>query len=281
MRKLAYVLLLCAATVQAQAPAALTPPQLDETQVAAIRAAVGNSGRTITNVTRDAYRNPEQTLTFFGVTPDQTVVEVWPGAGWYTEVLAPLLRDKGTLVAAHFDPDSEVGFFKRSRAQFEAKLAEHLERYDQVQLATLDYDADTPITEPGTADRVLTFRNVHNWLAAGDGKAELMFDTFYAALKPGGMLGVVEHRAKAGTSLEQMIESGYVTEEKVRELAGNAGFELVAASPVNQNPRDTADHPEGVWTLPPTLRLGDEQRAHYMAIGESDRMTLLFIKPEM
>lgn len=281
MRKLAYALLFCAATVQAQAPATLIPPQLDETQVAAIRAAVGNSGRTITNVTRDAYRNPEQTLTFFGVTPEQTVVEVWPGGGWYTEVLAPLLRDKGTLVAAHFDPDSEVGFFKRSRAQFEAKLAEHPERYDQVQLATLTYDVDTPITEPGTADRVLTFRNVHNWLAAGEGKAALMFDTFYAALKPGGMLGVVEHRAKAGTSLEQMIESGYVTEEKVRELAGNAGFELVAASPVNQNPRDTADHPEGVWTLPPTLRLGDEQRAHYMAIGESDRMTLLFIKPEM
>lgn len=280
MRNLAYALLLCAATVQAQELAAVAP-RLDQTQVAVIRAAVGNSGRTITNVTRDAYRNPEQTLTFFGVTPEQTVVEVWPGGGWYTEVLAPLLRDKGTLIAAHFDPESDVGFFRRSRTQFEAKLAAHPERYDRVQLATLNYDPSRSIAEPGSADRVLTFRNVHNWLAAGEGKAELMFDTFYAALKPGGMLGVVEHRAKAGTSLEQMIASGYVTEDKVRELAGNAGFELVSASPVNQNPRDTADHPEGVWTLPPTLRLGDEQRAHYMAIGESDRMTLLFIKPEI
>ncbi|GGE37985.1 methyltransferase [Halopseudomonas oceani] len=280
MRKLAYALLLSAATVQAQEPAATTPPQLDQTQVAAIRAAVGNSGRTITNVTRDAYRNPEQTLTFFGVTPEQTVVEVWPGGGWYTEVLAPLLRDKGTLIAAHFDPESDVGFFRRSRAQFEAKLAEHLERYDRVQLATLNYDPDLAISEPGSADRVLTFRNVHNWLAAGEGEAQVMFDKFFAVLKPGGMLGVVEHRAKAGASLEQMIESGYVTEEKVRELAASAGFELLSVSPVNQNPRDTTEHPEGVWTLPPTLRLGDEQRAHYLAVGESDRMTLLFIKPE-
>ncbi|MEB3735473.1 hypothetical protein ULF88_18510 [Halopseudomonas pachastrellae] len=126
------------------------------------------------------------------------MVEVWPGGGWYTEVLAPLLRDKGTLVAAHFDPESDVGFFKRSRAQFEEKLAEHPERYDQVQLTTLNYDADTPITEPGSADRVLTFRNVHNWLAAGDGKAEVMFDSFTRRSNR-AVWGVVEHRAKAGT----------------------------------------------------------------------------------
>ncbi|SEF66578.1 class I SAM-dependent methyltransferase [Halopseudomonas aestusnigri] len=280
MRKLAYALLLSAATVQAQPPTGTTPPQLDQTQVEAIRAAVGNNGRTITNVTRDAYRNPEQTLTFFGVTPEQTVVEVWPGGGWYTEVLAPLLRDKGKLIAAHFDPESDVGFFRRSRAEFEAKLAEHPERYDRVQLASLNYDPDLAISEPGSADRVLTFRNVHNWLAAGESEAKVMFEKFFAVLKPGGLLGLVEHRAKVNTSLEQMVDSGYVTEKKVRELAANAGFELLSVSPVNQNPRDTADHPEGVWTLPPTLRLGNEQRAHYLATGESDRMTLLFIKPE-
>ena len=200
--------------------------------------------------------------------------------GWYTEILAPLLRDEGKLIAAHFDPESDVAFFRRSRADFAAKLAEDPQWYDKVELSTLNYDPQLPLAEPGSADRVLTFRNVHNWLAAGDDKAAQVFDKFYAALKPGGMLGVVEHQARAGTSLEDMIKTGYVTQAKVRELAEAAGFEMISISPVNQNVQDTKDHPEGVWTLPPTLRLGDKDRARYLAIGESDRMTLLFIKPE-
>jgi len=259
---------------------AVSPPQITQAQQQALGDAVASTSRGITNVMRDAYRNPQHTLAFFGITPGQTVIEVWPGAGWYTEILAPLLRDEGKLIAAHFDPESDVAFFRRSRADFAAKLAEDPQWYDKVELSTLNYDPQLPLAEPGSADRVLTFRNVHNWLAAGDDKAAQVFDKFYAALKPGGMLGVVEHQARAGTSLEDMIKTGYVTQAKVRELAEAAGFEMISISPVNQNVQDTKDHPEGVWTLPPTLRLGDKDRARYLAIGESDRMTLLFIKPE-
>lgn len=270
--------LLLSGTVLAQD--AVSPPQVTQEQQQALRDAVSGSSRNIKNVMRDAYRNPERTLAFFAVTPEQTVIEVWPGAGWYTEILAPLLRKDGKLIAAHFDPESEVSFFRRSRSEFAAKLADDPERYDKVELVTLNYDPQQPITEPGSADRVLTFRNVHNWLSAGEEQAGQMFDKFYVALKPGGMLGIVEHRARAGTTIEQMIKTGYVTETKVRELAEAAGFQLVSVSPVNQNVQDSTDHPEGVWTLPPTLRLGDEDRARYLSIGESDRMTLLFIKPE-
>tara|TARA_R110000764_G_scaffold13839_2_gene39864 strand:- start:352 stop:1197 length:846 start_codon:yes stop_codon:yes gene_type:complete len=270
------VLFSCSALAQD----AVTPPQITQAEQQALHAAVGSSARGINNVMRDAYRNPERTLAFFGVTPQQTVIEVWPGGGWYTEILAPLLRDDGKLIAAHFDPDSEVGFFRRSRGEFEDKMADAPEIYDRVELTALNYDPQLPIAEPGSADRVLTFRNVHNWLSAGEEQTAQVFDKFYAALKPGGMLGVVEHQARAGTSLEEMIKTGYVTETKVRELAEAAGFELVSVSPVNQNVQDSTDHPEGVWTLPPTLRLGDKDRARYLAIGESDRMTLLFIKPE-
>ena len=259
---------------------AVSPPQITQAQQQALGDAVASTSRGITNAMRDAYRNPQHTLAFFGITPGQTVIEVWPGAGWYTEILAPLLRDEGKLIAAHFDPESDVAFFRRSRADFAAKLAEDPQWYDKVELSTLNYDPQLPLAEPGSADRVLTFRNVHNWLAAGDDKAAQVFDKFYAALKPGGMLGVVEHQARAGTSLEDMIKTGYVTQAKVRELAEAAGFEMISISPVNQNVQDTKDHPEGVWTLPPTLRLGDKDRARYLAIGESDRMTLLFIKPE-
>ena len=257
----------------APAPAELTFEQRD-----AIRQAVGNPTRRISNVMRDAYRNPEATLGFFAVAADHTVVEIWPGEGWYTEILAPLLHDEGRLIAAHFDPDSSVEFFRKSRAEFEKRLKQGRGNFDKVELAVLDYDPDHSIAEPATADRVLTFRNVHNWLAAGKEEAQTVFQKMYDVLKPGGYLGVVEHSARPGATLEDMIKTGYVSEALVVELATEAGFELASRSPVNQNPQDTKDYPEGVWTLPPTLRMGYENRAHYMAIGESDRMTLLFIK---
>lgn len=269
-------LLLAASLVSAQE--FISAPRLDPQHQEQIRQVVGSSHRTISNVMRDAGRNPEQTLSFFAVEPGHTVVEIWPGAGWYTEILAPLLREEGVYIAAHFDPDSEVDFFRKSRADFEKKLERSPDVYDRVQLTVLDFDPETPIAPAGTADRVLTFRNVHNWLSQGREETALVFQKMHAALKPGGMLGLVEHRARIGTDLETMIETGYVTEELVIQFAEEAGFELVARSPVNQNPQDNTDHPEGVWTLPPTLRLGDENRAQYLAIGESDRMTLLFIK---
>lgn len=254
------------------------PPQLSFEHEEALRQAVGSTGRSITNVMRDAHRNPEQTLAFFGVRPDHTVVEVWPGAGWYSEILAPLLYEEGKLIAAHFDPESEVEYFRDSLESYQRMLQRPRSNLDRVELSVLNYDPDVPMAEPESADRVLTFRNVHNWLSAGEEEAQIVFDKFYAALKPGGKLGVVEHRARAGVTLEEMIESGYVSEDLVIELAEQAGFELLSRSPINQNPQDSADHPEGVWTLPPTLRLGDEDRARYLSIGESDRMTLLFIK---
>ncbi len=256
----------------------IMPPQLSIEHEEALRQAVGSAGRSITNVMRDAHRHPEQTLAFFGVEPDHTVVEVWPGAGWYTEILAPLLYEEGTLIAAHFDPESDVEYFRDSLESYQRMLQRPRSNLDRVELSVLNYDPEQPMAEPESADRVLTFRNVHNWLSAGEEEAQIVFDKFYAALKPGGKLGVVEHRARAGVSLEEMIESGYVAEDLVISMAEEAGFELLSRSPINQNPQDSADHPEGVWTLPPTLRLGDEDRARYLSIGESDRMTLLFIK---
>ncbi|MFN3581458.1 MAG: class I SAM-dependent methyltransferase [Pseudomonas sp.] len=273
---------LSAGLAQAQSPTQppMAPPVLQYEDAEAIRQAVSSTTRSISNVMRDAHRNPQQTLEFFAIEDDQTVVEIWPGAGWYTEILAPMLRENGHFIAAHFDPESEIEFFRKSRSEYETKLQRRANAYDKVELSVLDYDPARPIAEPGSADRVLTFRNVHNWLAAGMDETKVVFAKMYDALKPGGMLGLVEHRARAGTELQQMIDSGYVTEQLVLELAEEAGFKLLSRSPVNQNAQDTTDHPEGVWTLPPTLRLGNENRAHYMAIGESDRMTLLFIKPE-
>ena len=228
---------------------------------------------------RNQYRNPVETLMFFGVRPDMTVVEIWPGgSGWYTEVLAPLLREEGALYAAQFPPDSDIDFYTRSLRQYHEKLASRPDIYDRVQVTHLWPPEHTDIAPAGSADRVLTFRNVHNWAKAG--KTEAFFDSFYKALRPGGILGVVEHRAPEGRPLEAQIESGYMTEAYVIGMAEKAGFELVERSEINANPDDDADHPEGVWTLPPTLRLGDENREKYREIGESDRMTLKFVKPE-
>ena len=240
--------------------------------------AIANPHRSADFVARDHARNPAGTLRFFDVKPDMTVVEIWPGAGWYSEILAPMLRGNGRLYAAHFSADSNVPYFQRSLAAYQAKLAAKPSLYDQVILTELAPPASVNIAPAGSADRVLTFRNVHNWAKAG--QAEAVFAAFYQALKPGGILGVVEHRAPAERSFEDQITSGYMTEAYVIGLAEQAGFRLVERSELNANPRDTAEHPAGVWTLPPTLRLGDTDRARYLAIGESDRMTLKFVRPE-
>jgi len=232
------------------------------------------------NADRNAYRHPSETLEFFGLEPTMTVVEIWPSRGWYTEILAPFLRADGKYYAAGFALTAKrtPEWRKKMQRQLEKKLAAHPDLYDRVVATELSIPERTEIAPPGTADMVLTFRNVHNWMK-GD-YAPQMFKAMFDALKPGGVLGVVEHRAKAGTSVEKMIESGYVTEMEVKRLAKDAGLRFVASSEVNANPRDTADHPLGVWTLPPTLRLGDKDRGKYIAIGESDRMTLKFIKPK-
>lgn len=227
---------------------------------------------------RNVYRNPTQTLSFFEVKPTHTVVEIWPGAGgWYTEVLAPYLRESGTLYAAHFNANSKVKFFRNSREKFLHKLQQHPAIYDSVKVTTLDPADQPPIAPDLSADRVLTFRNVHNWMKSGN--ADTAFRKFYAALKPGGILGVVEHRANEDFAIGEMVKSGYVTESHVKKLAKEVGFVFLGSSEINANPKDTKRHPKGVWTLPPSLRLGEKDKAHYLAIGESDRMTLKFLKP--
>lgn len=232
------------------------------------------------NADRNTYRHPNETLEFFGLEPTMTVVEIWPSRGWYTEILAPFLRADGKYYAAGFALTAKrtPEWRKKMQRDFEKKLAARPSLYDRVVVTELSIPERTEIAPPGTANMVLTFRNVHNWMKGS--YAPQMFEAMYKALEPGGVLGVVEHRAKPGTSLEKMIESGYVTEAQVKKLAKQAGFRFVAASEVNANSKDTADHPMGVWTLPPTLRLGDKDREKYIAIGESDRMTLKFIKPK-
>lgn len=235
--------------------------------------------RTAEEKSRDTFRHPVETLTFFDVQPDMTVVEIWPGAGgWYTSILAPYLYENGTFYAAQFPEDSDIAFYRRSVTHFKEKLAGHPDVYDHVRITALYPPVYSTIAPAGTADRVLTFRNVHNWAKAG--KTEAVFASFFAALKPGGVLGVVEHRAPEVRPFSRQIETGYMSEGYVIEQAEKAGFKLAGRSEINANPKDQANHPAGVWSLPPTLRLGDQDREKYQAIGESDRMTLKFIKPE-
>jgi predicted methyltransferase len=224
---------------------------------------------------RDVYRHPKATLQFFGVRPDQTVIEITPGGGWYSEVLAPLLHDNGHYIAAIAKPTGE-GEASRDKTGLKAKFAADAAHYGKAQI--LEFDPKAPVFgAPGSADVVLTFRNVHNWVEADT--APLMFKAFFTALRPGGVLGVVDHRAADNASIESVKESGYLPTSYVVKLATDAGFTLEEKSEINANPKDTKDYPKGVWTLPPTLTLGEQDKAKYQAIGESDRMTLRFVKP--
>ena len=264
------LLLTAAAAVNAVAAEAVPDP---------LAAAIASPARTPKFVARDVYRHPLETLRFFGLRPDQTVVEIWPGSGWYMEILAPYLHDRGKYYAAIEAPDVAGASqeAKDDAAFLRRRIADDPADFGKVIVTDLHPPQLTEICPPGTADLVLTFRNVHNWIDGGDQQAQ--FDTFFKALKPGGVLGVVEHRAKPGTSLDETRKSGYVDEAYVKKLAANAGFRFAAESPVNNNPKDTKDYPKGVWTLPPSFALGDTDRAKYLAIGESDRMTLRFVKP--
>ena len=236
-----------------------------------LKSAVNSEDRDPKNAARDSSRHPIETLSFFEIESDMTIIELSPGGGWYTEILANFLHEPGNLIAAHFDPNSERAYFKRSRANFEKKMGAN-SMFDNVQMSAINSN----LAKPNSVDAVLTFRNLHNWLGA---EMDLIFSNSYKALKPGGIFGVVEHRAKPGTSMDVMKKSGYVTEEHAIEIANKHGFELVAKSEINANPKDTKNYPGGVWTLPPNLRLKDVDREKYLEIGESDRMTLLFKKP--
>jgi len=248
--------------------------------VAALQAQSVGEHRSADNRARNEYRNPIQTLQWFGIEPGMTVVEIWPGGGWYSEILAPYLREKGKYYAAGFvvDAPDTPDYRKRYQKSYEAKLKANPAIYDKVVLNPLGPPNSWAPAPEGSADAVLTFRNVHNWMQ-GDFEQK-MFDTFFKTLKPGGVLGIVEHRADTGTSVKDMKKSGYVTEEYVNKLAKKAGFKLADETEINANEADNHKHPKGVWTLPPSLRLKNKNRAKYLAIGESDRMTLKFIKPK-
>lgn len=233
--------------------------------------------RSEANIARNEFRHPIETLQFFGLEPDMTVIEILPSTGWYAEILAPYLRDQGKYYAAHFSPNASLAYMPRILGVFEEKMADNPELYGRVTVRHLNPPHEVVIAPPESADMALTFRNVHNWIMAG--QEHEFFAAFYAALKPGGILGVVEHRALPGSSMEVMETSGYVTEAYVKEVAAAAGFEFVESSEINANPKDPTNHPEGVWTLPPSYQMGDVDREKYAAIGESDRMTLKFIKP--
>ena len=258
-----------------RAAAAQVDQSWAEADGALLGTAIAGSWRDPANRARDGFRHPRETLEFFRVGSRSRVVEISPGTGWYSEILAPYLRDDGRYVAATGAAPADSGGGKHNAA-LQAKFAASPARYDRVQW--LEYDGKAPVLgAPGAADVVLTFRNVHNWVAAGT--TDAYFQAFFAALKPGGVLGVVDHRAKPGTDLDTMKKSGYLTEALVIDHATRAGFVLDARSEVNANPKDSADHPNGVWTLPPTNRHDAGDAAKYAAIGESDRMTLRFRKP--
>lgn len=262
-------------------PAEVVAPAAAPVATAAVEAApadpvavvLAGTWRSDDNKARDVYRHPAETLAFFGVLPGQTVIEISPGGGWYTEILAPLMKGNGNYVAA-YPADATSDYAKKNNDKFRAKLAAAPDQYAAAM--SVEYDPKAPnFGMDGSADMVLTFRNVHNW---GEG-APAMFAAFNAVLKPGGTLGVVEHRAAEGADPKSLEGSGYLPTEAVVKLATDAGFELVGQSEINANPNDTKNYEKGVWTLPPNLALKEVDRDKYTAIGESDRMTLKFKKP--
>jgi predicted methyltransferase len=235
--------------------------------------AVASDHRSAANKARDEYRHPKQTLEFFGLKSDMTVVEITPGGGWYTEILAPALKGHGKLIGAHYPDTGEDNYYSNSRKRLEKKLASH-NMYSEVELSNFVPKKASELAPAGTADMVLTFRNLHNWGEAG--VSQVFIDAF-KALKAGGVLGVVEHRLPKGATANDN-NRGYVSMDKTIAQAEAAGFTLVASSEVNANAKDMASYEKGVWTLPPSFALKDKNKEKYSSIGESDRMTLKFVK---
>ncbi len=243
-----------------------------QVETGSLTAAIAGAHRSDENRARDRYRHPQETLTFFGLEPEMNVVEMAPGGGWYTEVLAPVLRDHGHLSVAIADPESS-----EYSQRLLARLARNPEIFDQVEQVIFELPESPSLGPDGSADMVVTFRSTHGWINRG--QAQEVYNAMFRVLRPGGVLGVVQHRAADDADPAESAQTGYVPEPTVIELATNAGFVLEESSELNRNPADDHDHPEGVWTLPPSLRLGDTDRAQYEAIGESDRMTLRFRRP--
>lgn len=260
----------------------LSAPTLADT--GKLEQAINGKHRTEAYVARDKYRHPLATLQLFDVQPHHTVVEVWPGGGWYTEILAPYLRKDGLLIAAHFDPeDTQASYRPRARQAFDDKMASNKRVYSKVKVTALSFDENagilaSPAAEPGSVDRVLTFRSTHNWY--NNDTMHAAMSHFYSILKPGGKLGIVQHMADEEQDWKSR-SSGYVGRAYVISEATRAGFELHAEGYFNRNPLDNKRYKKGVWQLPPSLRdlETEAEKAPYLAIGESERMTLVFVKP--
>jgi predicted methyltransferase len=242
-------------------------------------AAVGNPARTAKFVDRDKARHPLDELAFFGVTPQSTVVEIWPGGGYWTEILAPFLHDHGVYyVALQGKGGSEAAADEAEKlnALIRSKLDGDKATYGKV-IATALGVAEDEVAPEGSADFILTFRNLHNWLEQGFAPEALA--AFYRALKPGGVLGIEDHRGQRDGPQDPKAADGYVRQDYAIALAEKAGFRFEGSSEIDANPKDTANWPKGVWTLPPTFALGDQDRAKYAAIGEADNFVLKFRKP--
>lgn len=238
---------------------------------------IAGAHRSEANRARDAHRHPRETLEFFGITPTMEVVEILPGEGWYTEILAPYLAPAGKLAIGTYDPASKSEYERRSTAKLYEKLDAAPELYGAIERRVMWQPDGVVLGPPGSADMVVTFRNSHNWINGG--KAEAVYKACFAVLKSGGVLGIEQHRAAPDAEVAVSAERGYVPEAYLISMLEGIGFKLAGKSEINANPRDTKDYADGVWTLPPVLRLGEKDRAKYVAIGESDRMTLKFVKP--
>ncbi len=241
----------------------------------ALQASVSDPGRSANFVARDAARHPLEELSFFGIKPGMTVVELWPGGGYWTEILGPYLKKSGTYYVALEATDDAEG--KQSVSRWHSRMAAQKDRLGAIRETTLAA-GHFEIAPPGSADLVLTFRNLHNWMDGG--YADQALAACFTALKPGGILGIEEHRGRNDKPQDPKAADGYVREDYTIELAKKAGFVLVAKSEINANPKDTKNWPDGVWTLPPTLSQGDKDRAKYLAIGEADNYVLKFRKPQ-
>jgi predicted methyltransferase len=248
-----------------------------ESTAAALDNILSGSQRSAENSARDRYRHPKETLLFFGIRPEMRVLEVWPEPGWYTEVIAPLVREHGKYYAAVIGADPQSKYVTERLSAYQQKLASDPQSYGAVEVVTFPSDGGD-VVAAGSLDMVVSFRNLHNWMARGT--AEMAVASMYKALKPGGVLGVVEHRGNPAVTQDPKAKSGYVNEDYAIRLIEGQGFRLVGESQVNANPKDTKDYEQGVWTLPPTYRLGEKDRQKYADIGESDRFTLKFVKPK-
>jgi predicted methyltransferase len=260
----------------ADQPANPPPPAAADQGFAQLDQALAGDWRSDKNKARDQYRHPKETLGFFGLRPGMSLIELTPGGGWYAEILAPALKGNGNYVAAIVTPKQKEGEDAQDMDALSKKFSGDAAHFGEAKVQQFDLKAPN-FGPPNSVDMVVTFRNVHNWVVAD--AAPGMFKACFDVLKPGGVLGVTDHRAAAGADLEKIKKSGYLPEDFVIKLATDAGFKLDARSEVNANPKDTKDYPEGVWTLPPTLELKEKDKDKYLAIGESDRMTLRFVKP--